>query len=265
MAVDPGPGLEFRSESGFGSRPPARHVHTRGDADGPTHDRTKRRCAPVGCGRFDRRSRCTRSRCSSRASMPRPGASAMPKARDNLTAARAGQPAAFASNRESRLAPPAGCPVHVHRSARSRPRLTPPRPSRRIGTMLPSPRPSTGLGARPPGRPLRPSRRSSGSSRRRAILLAITASVLATACLSGGSGSGTGDDLDASALEEARLRRIAALEAEIARDRGRLADLVADPTVEDERALHENPTLRELAARIIERSQELERLQAGGD
>ena len=88
---------------------------------------------------------------------------------------------------------------------------------------------------------------------------------LVTACASGEATPQAGDTPDARAVEAARERRIEELEAEIERDRGQLAELVADPTVQDERALHENPTLRELAARIRERADELERLEADRD
>lgn len=88
---------------------------------------------------------------------------------------------------------------------------------------------------------------------------------MASACLSGDATPGAGDAARGGDLDEARDRRIEVLAGEIARDRRQLADLVADPTIEDEQPLHENPKLRALAASISERADELERLQAGLD
>ncbi len=198
--------------------------------------------------------------------MPRPKARVMPKLEGRSSA----PGAAEASNRESRLAPRSRFRVHIRRSAAWPAGLTPPRGSRRLDAMISSRHPSTARRARPrgasPGAETPGGRkRAARSGRRSTILLAITTGALATACLSGGTPPGAGSALDASAREEARARRIEVLETEIAEDRRQLADLVADPTIEDEQVLHENPTLRALASRIAERTEELERLQAGLD
>ena len=101
-----------------------------------------------------------------------------------------------------------------------------------------------------------------------AFTLAFTTGVLSLGCL---ADRPEPERFDPTVFDDpvergaAIAQRIERLEEEIARDRDRLALLVSEPGLQDEQSLHENATLRELAASIAARAAELDRLRTAAD
>jgi hypothetical protein len=110
----------------------------------------------------------------------------------------------------------------------------------------------------------RVTRRAPRHARRRWRRAAVGLALLLAMLLAGsGCASAPADpDADVRADPQARAERIAGLRASIARDHAVLEELIARPRSANETPAHTDPRIREIAARLTDRTRRLERLEA---
>lgn len=113
-------------------------------------------------------------------------------------------------------------------------------------------------------RPMRPASDASRGGRERSAphRAARLATLAATLVLLGACATSPDPDADVRADPVARAERIAGLRASIDRDHAVLKELIARERTSGEVPAHEDPRIREIAARLTDRTRRLERLEA---